>query len=144
MTYRRRSRTVPWFRAHPVWGTVYLMQSLETPRLIKIGYTQRRTKDRRAELIGSVQGDLKIMFKISMPNAYATEQLILRGMRQRLFGFGDRRGTEWFWLRRWETLDHVAIRIERAANRIKLTSQIKGSWPREATVRVFDQRGALT
>ena len=138
MNHRRRKSNVPWFRRRPTWGTVYLMQSVKHPRLIKVGYTRRRTKDRRSELSSMVDGELKIMFTISMPNAHVTEQLVLRGLRQRIMGSGDSRGIEWFWLRRWETTDDVVRRIKQAANQIQILSRLKWSWPKDAKVQIYD------
>ena len=80
------------------------MQSLDEPDLFKVGFTKRLTKSRRSELKGKVAGRLKVYYTLSMPNAYFTEQRVLRHLRARWFGRGDRRGTEWFRLRRNETL----------------------------------------
>lgn len=105
------------------------MQSLDEPDLFKVGFTKRLTKDRRAELKGKVGGRLKVFYTLSMPNAYFTEQLVLRRLRQRLFGRGDRRGTEWFRLRKKETMMDVVNRIDAAARRIRWITKMKLSWP---------------
>ncbi|MEM9524071.1 MAG: GIY-YIG nuclease family protein [Pseudomonadota bacterium] len=137
--YRRRS--IRWFQRRPRWGTVYLMQSQDQPDLFKVGYTTRRTKDRRAELKGKVDGRLKIVYTLSMPNAYFTEQLVLRRLRRRFLGRGDGRGTEWFRLRRRETIADIARRIEEAARQIRFISRLKLSWPKDTEFRIF--RGGL-
>ncbi|MFV1630812.1 GIY-YIG nuclease family protein [Phaeobacter sp. JH20_18] len=128
---RRHSRRkgIAWFRRRPAWGTVYLMQSLDEPDLFKVGFTKRLTKSRRGELKGKVGGRLKIYYTLSMPNAYFVEQRVLRGLRARWFGRGDRRGTEWFRLRKKETLPDIVGRIDVAARRIRLISKLKLSWP---------------
>ena len=105
------------------------MQSLDEPDLFKVGFTKRQTKDRRAELKGKVGGRLKVFYTLSMPNAYFTEQLVLRRLRRRLFGRGDHRGTEWFRLRKKETMPYMVDRIHEAACRIRLVSKMKLSWP---------------
>ena len=126
---RRRRKSIAWFRGRPAWGTVYLMQSLNEPDLFKVGFTKRRTKDRRSELQGKVGGRLKVFYTLSMPNAYFTEQLVLRRLRRRFWGRGDRRGTEWFRLRKKETMSDVVDRIHKAACRIRWVSKMKLSWP---------------
>jgi len=92
-------------------------------------FTERRTKDRRSELKGKVGGRLNVFYTLSMPNAYFTEQLVLRRLRRRLFGRGDRRGTEWFRLRKKETMADVVDLIHKAACRIRWMSKMKLSWP---------------
>ena len=113
------------------------MQSVDDPDLFKVGFTKRLTKTRRAELKGKVGGQLRIVFTISMPNAYFTEQHVLRRLRCRFLGRGDRRGTEWFRLRKNETIDDIIARIERSASAIRLTSRLKLSWPKDAEFKVF-------
>lgn len=126
---QRRRKAIAWFRRRPAWGTVYLMQSLDEPDLFKVGFTNRQTKDRRAELKGKVGGRLKVFYTLSMPNAYFTEQLVLRRLRRRLLGRGDHRGTEWFRLRKKEAVPDMVDRIHEAACRIRLVSKMKLSWP---------------
>ena len=53
MTEPRKSRgslTVRWFRRAVPWGTVYLTCDEQHPQRIKIGFTQRKTAERRKEL----------------------------------------------------------------------------------------------
>ena len=92
-------------------------------------FTERRTKDRRSELKGKVGGRLNVFYTLSMPNAYFTEQLVLRRLRRRLFGRRDRRATEWFRLRKKETMSDVVDQIHKAACCIRLVSKMKLSWP---------------
>lgn len=106
-----RRKPIPWFRKYPGRGTVYLMQSEFQPNLIKVGFTKRLTQTRRSELSNKVTGPLHIRYTINLPHAYYLEQLVIRRMRQRLFGRGDHRGTEWFRLRPFETIPHIIRRI---------------------------------
>lgn len=106
------------------------MQSLDEPDLFKVGFTKRLTNSRRNELKGKVGGRLKVYYTLSMPNAYFTEQRVLRDLRARWFGRGDRRGTEWFRLRRNETLPDIAARIFKAAGMVRRVSKLKLSWPK--------------
>jgi hypothetical protein len=134
-----RRKTIPWFRMTG-WGTVYLMQSSEDPRLFKVGYTKRRTKDRRAELKGKVNGQLIIIYGLSMPHAYHAEQRTLRGLRLRWFGRGDPRGTEWFRLRKNETMDDIKSRIAKAASQVRREAKCKLSWAKDAEIKIFNAR----
>lgn len=135
---RRRLASVRWFR-RGTYGTVYLLHSLNEPALFKVGYTTRKTKDRRAELTRVRGDDLKIVFTISMPHAYVVEQLVLQRLRRRLFGRGDARGTEWFRLRKHETLTDIANRLQRAALQVRWFARFKLAWRRDCQIRVFDQ-----
>ena len=137
--FKKRSfprKSIPWF-SRSGWGTVYLMQSREDPRLFKVGYTRRRTKDRRAELQAKVYGELDIIYGLSMPHAYHAEQRTLRGLRLRWFGGGDRRGTEWFRLRRNETMEDIKARIATAADQVRREAKFKLSWAKDTQIRIF-------
>ena len=81
---QRRPRTgIPWLRRRKVpYGTVYLMQARATPRLFKVGFTKRRTKDRRTELNRVASDDLAIVYTVSLPWARACETLIFRRLRR--------------------------------------------------------------
>ena len=133
----RRRQSIPWFRRSG-WGTVYLLQSREDPRLFKVGYTRRRTKDRRAELRAKVYGELDIVYGLSMPHAYHAEQRTLRGLRLRWFGRGDERGAEWFRLRKNETMDDIKARITKAAAQVRREAKFKLSWAKDTQIRIFN------
>lgn len=135
MKRQRRRKSIPWLRRRPTWGTVYLMQSETQADLFKVGFTKRQTKTRRAELHSKVEGRLLIRFTLSMPHAYFVEQLVIRRLRMRLFGRGDKRGTEWFRLRHFETIPHIIRRIERAGRLIQLIARLKLSWPAGTEIR---------
>lgn len=132
-----RKRSIPWFRKRLARGTVYLMQSDAQPDLFKVGFTSRKTKTRRSELAGKVDGKLVIRYSINMPHAWFVEQLVLRRLRSRLFGRGDGRGTEWFHLRRHETISDIAVRIDQAAADIRLVARLKFSWPSQTEINTF-------
>ena len=139
--FRKRSfprKSIPWLRTSG-WGTIYLLQSREDPRLFKVGYTRRRTKDRRAELRAKVYGELDIVYGLSMPHAYQAEQRVLRGLRSRWFASGDRRGSEWFWLRRNECIDDIKLRILRAANQIRREAFFRGSWKAGHQYQIYEK-----
>ncbi|WP_445327200.1 GIY-YIG nuclease family protein [Yoonia sp. GPGPB17] len=133
---RHRKNYIPWFRTRG-WGTVYLLQSRSEPALFKVGFTQRKTDTRRNELKGLVDGGLRIVFTVSMPHAYVTEQRTLKGLAGRWFGRRDRRGTEWFILRRRETIEDIAARILRTANEVQFEARLKLSWGGSSKIRTF-------
>lgn len=138
MKRRRPRRTIPWLRFSRVpWGTVYLLQSRNEPRLFKVGFTKRRTKDRRAELNRVAGDDMKIVSTVSLPWARNCEALVLRRLRRNPFRKRDRRGTEWFWLFATEDIHRIADRLEAASSHIEVIAKLKFSWPRGATKRVF-------
>ncbi len=136
---RQKKNYVPWFRTRG-WGTVYLLQSRSEPALFKVGFTQRKTHTRRNELKGLVDGGLRIIFTVSMPHAYVTEQKTLKGLAGRWFGRRDRRGTEWFVLRRTETIHDIVQRILRSAREVQFEARLKFSWGKDSKIRTFAAR----
>ncbi len=132
----QRKNHIPCFRTRG-WGTVYLLQSRSEPDLFKVGFTQRKTNTRRNELKGLVDGGLRIVFTVSMPHAYVTEHRTLKGLAGRWFGRRDRRGTEWFILRRRETMDDIAARILRTAIEVRFEARLKFSWGGDSKIRTF-------
>ena len=135
--YRRRSARIQWLSRRTKNGTVYLMVSLDNPGLFKIGFTERLTTDRRRELERSSGERLTIAHSVSMPWAYATEQRLHRYYRNRLWGSARELGTEWFQLRRWESLGGVRKRMDRAARLTEWEARLKLSWREGAEIRSF-------
>lgn len=133
---RHRQNYVPWFKTRG-WGTVYLVQSRSEPELFKVGFTKRKTNTRRNELKRLVDGGLRIVFTVSMPHAYVTEQKTLKGLAGRWLGRRDRRGTEWFRLRRTETIDDISTRILRCARQVQFEARLKFSWAKKSKIRTF-------
>lgn len=129
---------IRWFKwRRAPWGTVYLMVAKNDPSLFKVGYTKRRTKDRRTELNRVKGDDMKIVQAIGMPWARDCEALVLRKFRRSWFRKGDLRGTEWFHLQSGETIDDVARKIEHYAGFIRRQAKAKMSWPKGGELRVF-------
>lgn len=124
-------------------GTVYLMQSRIKPQLFKVGFTARKTIERRAELNRVAGDDMVIIATVSMPWARQCEALILRRLRRDWFRKRDRRGTEWFWLRRSESIEHIVARLEKSSRRIEHIAKLKLSWPKNTTRRHFRSGAAL-
>jgi len=134
---KRPRSSIPWFRFGSVpWGTVYLMQARNRPDLFKVGFTKRKTITRRAEINRIANDDMKIVQTITMPWAYVCEQSVLRRFRSSWFRRGDVRGSEWFKLRRNETMKHVSNRIERVARKTQRLAMWKCSWPKGYVPRV--------
>ena len=135
-------RIIPWLRWSGVgWGTVYLMQSRKRPSLFKVGFTRRRTKDRRAELNRVGGDDMAILFTVTMPLARHCERAMLRRLRGGLVRRkGDRRGTEWFRLRKGESIAEIATLLLRTAQTVRRVGTLKLSWPAGAQIRIFDAR----
>jgi len=135
---------IPWFRFSRVpRGTVYLMQSRNEPDLFKVGFTKRKTIERRAELNRVAGDNMKIVFTVSMPWARKSEALALRRLRRNPFRKRDKRGTEWFRLQPGEDIQKIAGGIEAASNRIELLAKIKFSWPKRIEKRVFRASGSV-
>ena len=87
-----------------------------------------------------VDGGLRIVFTVSMPHAYVTEQKTLKQLAGRWFGRRDRRGTEWFVLRRTETIDDIVHRILRSAKEVQFEARLKFSWGKNSKIRTFTAR----
>lgn len=138
-----RSAKIGWFNLRAPTGTVYLMQPDNDPRLFKLGYTSRHTLERRRELQRPGDGKLRIVCSVSMPHAYALEQRLLARMRGgwRLFRRrSSPRGTEWFYLRRGETILDIQTLIEREARRVRRAAGLRFSWPLSGTIALFEAR----
>ena len=134
----RRGFLIPPFRFNRApYGTVYLMQSRSQPRLFKVGYTTRRTKDRRSELNRVAGDDMAIVATVQLPWARACETLLLRRLRFNPLRRGDRRGTEWFWLGRREDISKIEIEMERTAKAIRRMAWLRLSWPSGASIKTF-------
>ena len=140
MPFLRAWPTVPWFRRRGTgWGTVYLMRSRKRPGLFKVGFTTRRTKDRRAELNRVGRDDMKIVLTATMPLARSCERVLLRRLRGGMPGRKrDRRGTEWFWLRRREEIGDIAVLLLDTALAVRRVGRCKGSWPAGKEIRIFN------
>lgn len=135
---RRPASGIPFCARHRApWGTVYLVQSRDDPTLFKVGFTTRRTIVRRAELNRVSGDDMAIVATVSMPWARAVETRVLRQLRGHWWRRRDRRGTEWFHLRRSEIITQVADRVDSAADRIAWIAKLKLSWPRDTIIRRF-------
>ncbi|WP_373634747.1 GIY-YIG nuclease family protein [Yoonia sp. SS1-5] len=136
---RHRPRTsIPWFRRRRIpFGTVYLMQARDTPRLFKVGFTKRRTKDRRGELNRVARDDMAIVYTVSLPWARSCETLVLGRLRWNPFRRGDTRGTEWFWLGKRESIEAIVRKIDRAARDTRRMARWRWSWPTGAEIREF-------
>ncbi|WP_170566223.1 GIY-YIG nuclease family protein [Ruegeria atlantica] len=135
-------RIIPWLRRRGRgWGTVYLMQSRRHSGLFKVGYTTRRTKDRRTELNRVGGDDMKIVFTVSMPRARQCERIMLHRLRHNPARKRDRRGTEWFWLRHGERIEDIATALLATAHIIKRVSRLKLSWPAGGEIRTFSASG---
>lgn len=129
---------IPWWRfSRAPRGTVYLVQSELKHALYKVGFTTRRTIDRRAELNRHAAQPMRIVATVSMPWARQCEASVLRGLRRNPFRLRHPLGSEWFVLGRFETIQSIADRIERVSRQIELIAKAKLSWPKGAARNVF-------
>jgi len=136
-----RSTRIGWFHFKATTGTVYLMQPDNDPGLFKLGYTSRRTLERRRELQRPGDGKLRIVCSVTMPHAYALEQRLLRRMRRGWRFFRRRsspRGTEWFYLRRGEDISDIQAQMEREARRVRRAAFLRFSWPLRGRITLFE------
>lgn len=136
-----RSTKIGWFDFKAATGTVYLMQPDNDPRLFKLGFTSRRTLERRRELQRPGDGKLRIICSVTMPHAYALEQRLLGRMRGGWRFFRRRsspRGTEWFYLRRNEQILDIQALMEREARRVRLAAAIRFSWSLRGRILLFE------
>ncbi|MEM8777067.1 MAG: GIY-YIG nuclease family protein [Pseudomonadota bacterium] len=136
---RWRSRPlIPWFRNRRApRGTVYLLSSRQQPRLFKVGFTKRLVKERRAELNRVAGDNMAVVYTVSLPWARACETLILRRLRRHPFRHGDRRGTEWFWLTRYENIQSIIDKLEAAALATRRIARWRLSWPKGGEIKRF-------
>lgn len=135
-----RQRTIGWFNWRAVPGTVYLMQPRSRPDLFKIGYTSRPAETRRRELEKKSDRGLQIICAVTMPHAYALEQKLLGRMRGGWWIFRrrrNRRGTEWFHLRKGERIERIRDLVLWEACRTRTSAVLRMSWPILAGLQVF-------
>jgi len=138
-----RSTRIGWFDFRAAPGTVYLMQPDNDPRLFKLGFTSRRTLERRRELQRAGDGTLRIVCSVTMPHAYVLEQRLLRRMRGGWRFFrrrGSPRGTEWFYLQRGEQIRDIQRLMAREARRVRFAACIRLSWPPRGRITLFEAR----
>ncbi len=120
------------------------MQSRQNPDLFKVGFTTRKTTERRAELNRFSGKDMKIVSTVSMPWARKCEALLLRRLRRNPFRKRSHLGTEWFHLRPKETIEDIATNLFRSSQRIMLISKLKLSWPKGVLPRKFKALGTFS
>lgn len=135
---KRTGSKIPWFtlRSGP-WGTVYLMQSVQKPRIFKVGLTTRKTITRRAELNRNSGHQMKIVATVSLPWARVCEARVLKGLRRNPLRKGLPFGTEWFELLPWEDIKDIDARLQAAAARTKLIAHLRLSWSNGDDVQYF-------
>jgi hypothetical protein len=97
--------------------------------LFKVGFTTRKTIDRRAELNRTAQRHMWIMASVSMPYARACETRLLRKLAKDKHRQRDHRGTEWFHLRPGEHIDDIAKRLVRASRWVEIRMRLSIAWP---------------
>ncbi len=125
-----QSRGVSWFRRPTNRPALYIIQSLEDPRLIKVGYTARKVETRMAE-IAAQRGKVRLLFSLRMPHAYAAEQAahaaLSRSWRVKTLG-GE-----------WYAGDPARIRkiVMKAANGTRWRAKMRFAWPKNAKIFVW-------
>lgn len=128
---------IRWLRRNVAWGTVYLMCDETDARRIKIGFTQRKTMDRRQELSRNVEGRMIIVQTVRMPHAFALEARCHRKVKR--WAKRDRdRSREWYILLEGASVDEVARLIVRQAMRLRLIARLKLAWPAYGHITLFD------
>ena len=133
--YRGFTR-IEWFRPNVAWGTVYLTADEQYNRRIKLGFTQRKSTERRKELAREVDGRLLIVLTIKMPHAFALEAACHRTMRK-IAKRDPKRTKEWYILRQGRTISDAEKLIVKQASRIQLIARLKFSWPKYGAVNIF-------
>lgn len=135
---RTRSNKIRWFRSRSApYGTVYLVQSRDDRTLFKVGFTSRKTVDRRAELNRVAGDDMMIVSTVSMPWALVCESRVLSKLRTQFFRRGNHRGTEWFHLKKGETISQIEQLITDTAIRIEKSARFRRAWAADAERRHF-------
>lgn len=107
------------------------------PRRIKLGFTKRKTIDRRQELARGLEMRLMIVQTIQMPHAFCLEARCLMQMA----GLAHRdhaKSSEWMVLEDGITLDDVAQTMTREARRLRWEARLKFAWPRHGRISVYD------
>lgn len=120
----------PWFKKPKNRPAVYLIQSLQNPNRIKIGYTSRRVEVRMRE-IAAKNGPVTLLFSLRMPHAYVTEQKAHARMR-RIFGVRNL-GGEWY----LATPEKARTVILQSAHSTKSSSRMRMSWPKSAKILIW-------
>lgn len=107
------------------------------PRLFKVGFTKRRTKDRRSELNRVAGDDMKIVMTVTMPWAAFLERAVLKVLRRSRFCRADRRGTEWFELNTPDGISKVEKLLKTKSSSIHRSARFRLSWPKNVEPRFF-------
>lgn len=135
--HKRGISRVRWFRRAVKWGTVYLTCDERHPSRIKIGFTNRKTIDRRKELARGVERRLVIVQTIQMPHGFCLEARCL-GRAKELAQRDHAKTSEWFVLNSGVTLNDMAEAMKREARRLRREARWKFAWPSYGRVTVFD------
>lgn len=133
----RGSLYVRWFRRAVPWGTVYLNCDERHPQRFKIGFTQRKTTERRKELARGLEKRLLIVQTIRMPHAYCLESRCLARV-SKLASRDFAKSSEWFVLDPDHTIDDVAQALLDEAQRLRREAKWKLAWPSYGRVAVFE------
>ena len=116
---------------------MYLTCDERHPQRFKIGFTQRKTTERRKELARGLEQRLLIVQTIQMPYAHCLESRCLKSVT-RLADRDFAKSSEWFVLGDGFTLDDVAQAMLDEARRLRREARWKLAWPSQGRVAVFD------
>lgn len=111
------------------WCSVYVLQDVATPILIKVGVTRRQVWRRAGEISRDMTGDrqLRCLMAVWVPYCQAIEAEAHRHLwKSREW---TERGTEWFRLRRARDAEVAVLKSSRTVRRI---ARLRRRWSREA------------
>lgn len=122
--HRRRPRH-GFPRLDPSWGTVYVLQDRDNPRIVKVGFTAQRTTDRRGQISRDVAegGGLRVVYTADMHFARTVETLLHRRL-PRLY-YCHPRGKEWYVIEP-RGIDRLVCRVERAIEDVLAEADKRG------------------
>lgn len=121
---------IRWFRTPQNRPAIYIIQSVQDPACIKVGYTGRKVETRMTE-IAVKHGPVRLLFSLRMPHAYPAEQTAHARLRntRRIRSLGNE----------WYRGDAHRIRREvlKAARTTRRRAKWRFAWPGRTNIFVW-------
>lgn len=128
---RRQARWTRKLRLSGAHGTVYLMQDLHEPELVKVGVTHRLSRERKPEIVRTMAAGapLRQLLALDLAHARSVETVAHRRLqrhRQRC-----ERGREWYHAATPNKLERILAEVEHAAHDVRRLARREGAWNQE-------------
>lgn len=110
------------------YGTVYVFRQRGDAHKVKVGYTARLSKTRKAEIDSRMRlgGSLRQVFALDMSFAWTVEQQAHRRLKRHRARVGRQR--EWFHADRQGGIEHILSAVLDSAKEVRAEALKQGRW----------------